>query len=125
MDSDDIWKVTSRLAIRPIREAGEWQQAENDLVEHWEHFRMTDTDREYESTVEQLLERGAIKETAYWYCCPFPSVYRVGKTPVHVLGQEIPSGYAFVYEYGDDGAPAQFIVRPTFGEADSRKYCDD
>ncbi|WP_274651268.1 hypothetical protein [Paenibacillus humicola] len=125
LDSSDIWKVTSHLAIRDIKQAGEWEQAVHDLEEHWELFNETPVEREYESTVEELLKKGDIEETAYWYCCPFPSVYRVRAESVRVLGKLIPRGHVMVFEYGDDGAPGQFITRASFQTADSRQYCED
>ncbi|MGD8188695.1 hypothetical protein ACQCN2_01725 [Brevibacillus ginsengisoli] len=125
LDSKNIWKVTSQIAKSEVKRAGEWEQAEEDLTEHWEQYIMREDDRTYETTVEELLQAGKIKETSYWYCCPFPSVYQVIKTPVVILGQEIPLHHYFVYEYGDDGAPARFITNKEFGTADERKYCDD
>ncbi|SEO05971.1 Aminotransferase class I and II [Paenibacillus sp. OV219] len=125
LDSNDLWKVTSQIAISEIRKAGEYLQAERDLVEHWENFIETRVEREYETTVEELLKRGHIKEDSYWYCCPFPAVYRVQMDSVNVLGHVIPRGHVFVFEYGDDGEPGRFITQPTFQSADERKYCDD
>ncbi|RKN81965.1 hypothetical protein [Paenibacillus ginsengarvi] len=124
LDSDDIWKVTSLIAIREIQKAGEWEQARDDLIEHWETYRIREEEREYEVTVEELLAKGQIKEDGYWYCCPFASTYKA-VTPVHVLGHLIPEGNVFVYEYGDNGEPGRFITQKVFGEADSRKYCED
>jgi len=125
LDSNDIWKVTSQSAIRDIKRSGEWEQAEHDLIEHWGTHHIREEERTYEYTVEQLLRTGHIVEESYWYCCPFPTVYRVGSKPVRILGYEIPRGYVFVYEYGDDGAPGRFIYQPSFSKADSRKYCED
>lgn len=125
LDSDDIWKVTSKTAISEIKKAGEYYQAERDLIEHWENFVETRVEREYETTVEELLKRGHIKEDSYWYCCPFPAVYRVQTMSVSVLGNVIPRGHVFVFEYGDDGEPGRFITRSTFQAADERKYCED
>lgn len=125
LDSRDIWKVTSELAIRDINRSGERAQAIEDLNEHWELFVETQVEREYETTVEELLAKGMIKEDSYWYCCPFPSVYRVLAPFVHVLGKEIPRSHVFVFEYGDDGEPGKFITQASFQAADSRKYCED
>ncbi|REE89116.1 hypothetical protein A8990_107215 [Paenibacillus taihuensis] len=125
LDSNDIWKVTSKTAIREIRKAGEFFQAERDLIEHWENFVETPVEREYETTVEELLKRGQIKEDSYWYCCPFPAVYRVLANSVSVLGNVIPRDHVFVFEYGDDGEPGRFITQRTFQSADERKYCED
>lgn len=125
LDSDDIWRVTSQKAIRDIKRSGEWEQAEHDLVEHWETHHIREEERTYEYTVEQLLRTGHIAEESYWHCCPFPSVYRVGSESVRILGYEVPSGYVFVYEYGDNGAPGRFIYQSSFSKADSRKYCED
>ncbi|MBB6669508.1 hypothetical protein [Cohnella nanjingensis] len=127
LDSDDIWKVTSSYAKRDIRRAGEWEQAIEDLREHWATCLITDIEREYETTVEQLLEKDLIEETRYWYCCPFPSVYRVRSScsSVQILGAAIPRGHEFVYEYGDDGAEGKFISAPSFNRGAERKYCED
>ncbi|NBC70566.1 hypothetical protein [Paenibacillus sacheonensis] len=125
LDSRDIWKVTSELAIRDINRSGERAQAIEDLNEHWELFRETPVEREYETTVEELLAHGMIKEDSYWYCCPFPSVYRVLSPYVNVLGNHIPRSHVFVFEYGDDGEPGRFITQASFQPADSRKYCED
>ncbi|MFC4810464.1 hypothetical protein [Paenibacillus sp. GCM10023250] len=125
LDSDDIWKVTSELAIRDINRSGERAQAIEDLTEHWELFVETPVEREYETTVEELLAQGMIKEDSYWYCCPFPSVYRVNAPYVRVLGHQIPRGHVFVFEYGDDGEPGRFITQKSFQPADERKYCED
>lgn len=125
LDKDDIWKVTSPQAIQDIRRSGEWEEAEHDLLEHWELHQISEEEREYEITVEELLQNGRIQSDSYWYCCPFPAVYKVIGQAVTVLGHRIPNGHVFVYEYGDDGAPGRFITQPSFGQADSRKYCDD
>ncbi|NBD27948.1 hypothetical protein [Paenibacillus glycinis] len=125
LDSKDIWKVTSELAIRDINRSGERAQAIEDLNEHWELFVETPVEREYETTVEQLAAQGMIKEDSYWYCCPFPSVYRVVAPYVNVLDKQIPRGHVFVFEYGDDGEPGRFITQASFQTADSRKYCED
>lgn len=125
LDSRDIWKVTSELAIRDINRSGEREQAIEDLTEHWELFVETRVEREYETTVEELLAQGMIREDSYWYCCPFPSVYRVTAPYVNVLGNHVPRGHVFVFEYGDDGEPGRFITQASFQAADSRKYCED
>ena len=125
LDSRDIWKVTSQLAISDINRSGERAQAIEDLNEHWAAFVETPIEREYETTVEALLAQGKIKEESYWYCCPFPSVYRVLSSNVHLLGKQIPNNHVFVYEYGDDGEPGRFITQASFQQADSRKYCED
>lgn len=125
LDKDDIWKVTAPQAIEAIRRSGEWEKAKHDLIEHWELHQITDEEREYETTVEALLQDGEIHIDSYWYCCPFPAVYKVDGQVVTVLGHRIPYGHSFVYEYGDDGAPGQFITQASFGNADGRKYCDD
>ncbi|WP_217595157.1 hypothetical protein [Cohnella sp. GbtcB17] len=127
LDSDDIWKVTSSTAKREIQRAGEWRQAVEDLQEHWSACLITEVEREYEITVEELLERNLIEENGYWYCCPFPSVYRVRNSTasVQVLGRTIPRGHVFVLEYGDDGAPSNFITAASFNSGADRKYCED
>ncbi|MFC3799253.1 hypothetical protein [Cohnella sp. GCM10012308] len=127
LDSDDIWKVTAVRAKDAISRAGEWQQAVDDLQEHWSACLITEVEREYEITVEELLERNLIEEDAYWYCCPFPAVYRVRNSTasVQVLGRTIPRGHVFVLEYGDDGAPSTFITAASFQSGAERKYCED
>lgn len=125
LDKDDIWRVTAPQAIQDISRSGEWEEAVHDLVEHWELHQISEEERDYEVTVEELLQAGKIQSDSYWYCCPFPAVYKVISQPVTVLGRRIPYGHVFVYEYGDDGAPGRFITQASFGQADSRKYCDD
>lgn len=127
LDSDDIWRVTSKDAKRDILRSGEWEQAVEDLEEHWSASLITEVEREYEITVEELLGKNLIEEDGYWYCCPFPSVYRVRSTTesVHVLGRTIPRGHVFVLEYGDDGAASRFITAATFQTGVDRKYCED
>jgi hypothetical protein len=84
-------------------------------------------EREYETTVEQLLEEGLIVEDGYWYCCPFPSVYKVkaATESIDIIGKTIPGGYSFVLEYGDDGAPSRFVSSHKFQTGAERKYCED
>jgi|GEM_PF-3694236 len=127
LDSDDIWKVTSISARRDIQRSGELEQAIEDLQEHWSACLITDVERDYETTVEELLERNLIEEDSYWYCCPFPPVYRVRNTTasVQILGRTIPRGHEFVLEYGDDGAPSTFYTQSSFRRGAERKYCED
>lgn len=125
LDSSDIWKVTSSAAREDIIQSGEYAQAVEDLEEHWGSCDITPIEREYETTVEMLLKQGLIREDGYWYCCPFPSVYKVSRKSVDVLGRIIPQGHVFVYEYGDDGAPGRFITANSFQNGVDRKYCED
>ncbi|ACS99807.1 hypothetical protein [Paenibacillus sp. JDR-2] len=125
LDSSDIWKVTSAEARNDIIESGEWAQAVADLEEHWSACIITPLEREYETTAEELIKQGLIKEDGYWYCCPFPPVYRVTGDSVHVLGRVLPRGHVFVYEYGDDGASGNFITAASFQSGVDRKYCED
>ncbi|WAH37654.1 hypothetical protein [Alicyclobacillus dauci] len=125
LDSNDPWRVTSKIAIQEIREAGEWWQAERDLREHWDLHRITPEEREYEATVEYLVSVGNIVEEGYWFCCPFSSVYRVVRGPVYIIGRTISQGYVFTWDYGDDGAPGRFICESSFERANGREYCDD
>ncbi|KUO96154.1 hypothetical protein ATW55_05490 [Ferroacidibacillus organovorans] len=125
LDANDVWKVTSPIAIREIRQDGEWDEAERDLEDHWRQHKITNVEREYVSNTEQLLSRGEIHEDGYWASCPFQAVYRVIKGPVHVLNHTIPTGHFFVWDYGEDGEPGRFITQASFGRADSRQYCDD
>lgn len=125
LDSNDIWKVTSEAAKREIRRAGEWRKAEADLAEHWTLHRIAADEREYETTAEELVANGHIREDGYWYCCPFQPTYRVVTDEIRILQRRIPRGHVFVWEYGDDGAPGRFITARSFNAADSRQYCDD
>ncbi|KUO97246.1 hypothetical protein [Ferroacidibacillus organovorans] len=125
LDSEDRWRITSESAKREIRRSGEWQIAERDLDEFWESHRLTQEEREYEATVENLLRSGDIVENGYWYCCPFQSCYRVVQGPVHVVGHTVKQHHAFVWEYGEDGARSHFIQVESFNRADSRQYCGD
>lgn len=125
LDSNDIWKVTSETAKREIRRAGEWRKAEEDLAEHWSLHTIAPVEREYETTAEELVAKGHIKEDGYWYCCPFQPTYRVVADEIYILQRRIPRGHVFVWEYGDDGAPGHFITARSFNAADSRQYCED
>lgn len=125
LDSRDLFKVTSRIALREIRHSGEYAQAQVDLAELWVKHTITDVEREYESTVEELAATGQIEEDGYWYCCPFQPVYKVVHSPVEVIGRSIPTGHVFVWDYGEDGAPGRFITESAFGRADSRHYCEE
>ncbi len=125
LDSRDLFKVTSRIALREIRQSGEYTRAQVDLAELWVKHTVTDVEREYERMVEELVAAGQIEEDGYWYCCPFQPVYKVIHGPVEVIGKFIPTGHVFVWDYGEDGAPGRFITQSTFGKADSRHYCED
>ncbi|MCD1259655.1 hypothetical protein B5M42_012510 [Paenibacillus athensensis] len=123
LDGDSIWKVTSRYAVSAIRRDGEWDQAEADLQEHWQEHVVTEEERAYEITVEAYLEREEIEEHGWWYCCPFPSIYKALR-PVQVLGRQIEPGEEFVYAYGDPGEPGGLIVERSFVPTE-KKYCED
>ncbi|WP_336788474.1 hypothetical protein [Paenibacillus sp. MMO-177] len=125
LDSSDIWKVTSTEARNDIIKSGEYAQAVEDLEEHWGSCKITPIEREYETTVEDLLKQNLIREDGYWYCCPFPAVYKVTSNSVDVLGRILPRGHVFVYEYGDDGAAGRFITAVSFQTGVDRKYCED
>lgn len=125
LDSRDLFKVTSRIAVREIRHSGEYAQAQEDLAELWRKHTITDVEREYESTVESLVATGQIEEDGYWYCCPFQPVYRVTRELVEVLGHPVPKGHVFVWDYGEDGAVGHFVTEPVFERTDSRHYCED
>lgn len=120
---DDPWRLTSRIARTEIRNDGETRVAERELIEFWEGRARDPQGEAYEADVAQLLSEGAIVEEAYWACCPFPSVYRVVRGPVTVLGREIPRGYMFTMEYNRDPAYNRFLARPSFRRAD-REYCE-
>lgn len=125
LDTADVWKVTSNTAKADIRRSGEWEEAERDLTELWNGHRITDEEREYEQSVNRLTAQGVIRENGYWYCCPFQSVYKVIDSTVSILGQSIPSGHVFVWNYGEDGAPGRLVTRASFRAADSRHYCEE
>lgn len=125
LDLDDVWRVTSEIAKREIRNAGEWWKAERDLAELWESHRITDTERDYEYTVEDLVHEHKVREDGYWACCPFQPVYKVVSGPVEVVGHSVPMGHVLVWDYGEDGEPGRFIAQPSFTPADSRQYCAD
>jgi len=125
LDSDDVWKLTSDIAKREIRQSGEWWKAERDLAELWGLHRITDTEREYENTAEDLLHEHKIRQDGYWACCPFQPVYKVVSGPLDIVGQRIPTGNVFVWNYGEDGEPGEFITKRTFAPASSRQYCGD
>jgi len=125
LDVRDLFKVTSRTAIREIRQSSEYAQSQVDLAELWVKHTITDEEREYENTVDDLATTGRIREDGYWYCCPFQPVYTVANGPVEVGGRSIPTGHVFVWDYGEDGNPGRFITESAFGRADSRHYCED
>lgn len=124
-DTSDPWRITSKRAIAEIRRDGEWDEADRDLREFWDSHHAMSQEREYERDVQGLLQRGDIVEDGYWFCCPFQSVFRVVRGTVHVAGYTVRQDHVFVWDYGEDGAPAQFISRSSFQKADSRHYCED
>lgn len=124
LDVDDVWKITSKLAVREIRQSGEWDKAVEDLAELWRLHRITEEERVYEREAEALFVSGKIAEDSYWYCCPFQSVYKVVHGPIRILGRSIPTGHVFVWDYGEDGSPGRFITEPTF-RSSARQYCAD
>ncbi len=125
LDSRDVFKVTSKTALREIRRSGEYTEAQADLMEMWQQHDITEIEREYENTVDELLSQGLIREDGYWYCCPFQPVYRVLNPSVHVVNFTVPQHHVFVWDYGEDGAPGRFVTKASFGRADSRHYCED
>lgn len=125
LDSDDVWRITSDIAKREIRQDGEWWKAERDLAELWALHRITETEREYEITVEDLVHEHKIREDGYWACCPFQPVYKVISSPVLIAGYTVPAGHVFVWNYGEDGEPGEFITKNSFAPASSREYCED
>ena len=125
LDQDDVWRITSDIAKREIRRSGEWWKAERDLAELWGLHRITQTEREYENTVEDLLHEHKVREDGYWACCPFQPVYKVISDPIQVIGHSVPTGHVFVWDYGEDGEPGEFITKASFAPASSRQYCAD
>lgn len=125
LDSRDVFKVTSKTALREIRRSGEYTEAQTDLTEMWQQHTITDIEREYENMVDDLLSQGLIQEEGYWYCCPFQPVYRVLDESIHVVNFTVPRHHVFVWDYGEDGAPGRFVTQASFGRADSRHYCED
>lgn len=125
LDQNDVWRVTSEIAKREIRQEGEWWKAERDLAELWGLHRIIETEREFENTVEDLMHEHKIREDGYWACCPFQPVYKVVHGPVQIVGHTIPTGHVFVWNYGEDGEPGEFITKASFAPASSRQYCAD
>lgn len=125
LDSRDLFKITSKIAIQEIRQFGEYAQAQVDFAEIWTQHIITETEREYENTIDDLLTAGMIQEDGYWYCCPFQPVYRVLSDAVQVMGHTISKEHVFVWDYGKDGESGRFITQSKFGHSDSRHYCED
>lgn len=125
LDARDLFKVTSHIAVREIRQSGEYAQAQVDLAELWVKHTVTEVEREYENTVDELAAAGLIEEDGYWYCCPFQPVYKVIHGPIEVIGHAIPTDHVFAWDYGEDGKPGRFITEASFGRADSRHYCEN
>ncbi len=122
LDSDDVFKVTSPAALEEIRRRpGEYAQARRDFAELWAGHRVSDAEREYENTVDALAASGGIKEDGYWYCCPFPPVYKVMRGPVEVAGHTVAEGHVFVWNYRE----GRLVTQAGFRAADSRHYCAD
>lgn len=122
LDSDDPWRITSSFATDEIRHAGEWWEAERDLKDLWQNHRITDEEREFQATVEDLLAEGRIIEEGYWFRCPFPGVYRVTGDPVRVIGRTVPTNYYFTWDFGEDGEPGQFVCESSFEPGYDRHY---
>lgn len=125
LDQDDVWRITSAIAKREIRDSGELWKAERDLAELWGLHRFTESERAYENTVDDLTHEHRIREDGYWACCPFQPVYKVITGPVKVAGRTVPTGHVFVWDYGEDGELGEFITKPSFAPASSRQYCAD
>lgn len=122
LDKPDPWRVTSQFAIEEIRHSGEWWQAEKDLKDLWQRHVITDEEREFQATVEQLLAKGTIAEEGYWFRCPFTGVYRATGDSVRVVGRTVPIGYYFTWDYGEHGEPGQFVCESSFEQGYDREY---
>ncbi|MHB1627759.1 MAG: hypothetical protein ACYCVB_05195 [Bacilli bacterium] len=120
--SETLWRVSSTVARRQIRRAGEGRKAEQELRQFWLNRTIPDAEREFEATVARLLAEGRIRENGYWHRCPFQSSYAVGEDPVALAGQTIPQGHSFLWMYDKDGESSHLVVRAAFHSAPFRDY---
>ncbi|RIV17323.1 hypothetical protein D2Q93_15500 [Alicyclobacillaceae bacterium I2511] len=122
LDSADVWKVTSRYARRDIEQTAELSQAQSELADFWRAHTVTEEEREYEHTVEQLLRQSVIREVGYWFTRPFAPVWRVTEGPVQIVGRVIQEGHVFVWDYGKTGEAGQFVTQSSFLHVQDREY---
>lgn len=114
LDSDDVWKATARLAVDDLRESVEFEKTRKELEAFWTAHKITDEERQYESMVERLLDKGFIRENGYWYKLPFQPVYVVSVPRVEVHHQSISRGHEFVWDYSSHGQGKRFLTRSAF-----------
>ncbi|TMV50136.1 hypothetical protein FE783_11265 [Paenibacillus mesophilus] len=115
LDSKEVWRATASTKIEDFKENGCWEREIENLRAFWKDRPITQEEREYECTVEQLLSRGQISANGQWYKIPHPISYKVEQGPVTLFNKEIPIGHEFVYEYGKTGELSQFITMKKFG----------
>lgn len=120
LDTDDVWKVTAKLAIDDLRQAGDYDRTQATLEDFWTSHEITFEERQYESTVERLLREGSIQENGYWYRLPYVPVYLVRAPRVEVHGQRIVKGHEFVWDYDAHGGGRGFLTRFEFRYATER-----
>jgi hypothetical protein len=120
LDTNDVWKVTARLAIEDLREAGEYDKTQLRLEDFWACHEVTFDERQYESTVERLLREGAIQENGYWYKVPYQPVYQVTRPRAEVHGKRILKGHEFVWDYDVSGNGHGLMTRSEFRYATER-----
>lgn len=111
LDSDDVWKVTAKEKIIKLKMQIKFVDTAKELKQFWNGRPIQQEEREYECTVEELLQNERITKSGYWYKIPYPYTYRVNRGPVIVFGHNLPQGHEFVYEYGEKGALGTLITR--------------
>lgn len=114
LDANDVWKVTARLALEDVRKSEEFESTRQELETFWDDHDISDEERQYESTVERLLNEGSIQENGYWYRVPFQPVYVVIATQVQVHHQSILKGHEFVWDYSNSKRGDGFLTRSAF-----------
>lgn len=122
LDANDVWKVTAQLALEDIRKSGEFESIRQELFEFWNAHVITDEERQYENTVERLLNVGVIQENGYWYRIPFQPVYVVVATRIEVHHKSIMKDHEFVWEYGHNEREEGFMTRAAFRYATERNH---
>lgn len=115
LDSKEVWRATDSAAIEHWKENGSWERESEKLRAFWEDRPIKQEEREYECIVEQLLTRGQIAVSGYWFKVPYPSTYNVENGPITLFNQLIPDGHEFVYEYGKKGEFNEFVTMKEFG----------
>ena len=122
LDSDDVWKVTAGLAVDDLRETDEFEGIQEALEAFWSTHEITDEERRYENAIENLLEKGIIRENGYWYKLPYQPVYVVTAARVEIHRQRIARGQEFVWDYSNHGEGQGFLTRSAFRYAEERSH---